>query len=147
MTDVVEDLIGEVARKHGIAIGRDDPILVLHTMNDRLVRESAAAQQVLLDAFKQELEALASRWSMEATDRADRILQAALAGSQEAMASAMREGANATGASVRTEVESALAQIAGRLLDARRIALLNLAAACITLAASGIVVWATVVSH
>ena len=147
MTDAVEDLIGEVARKHGIAIGRDDPILVLHTMNDRLVRESAAGQQVLLEAFKQELEALASRWSMEATDRADRILQAALVGSQEAMASAMREGANATGASVRTEVESALAQIAGRLLDARRIALLNLAAACITLAAAGIAVWATVVSH
>ena len=147
MTDAVEDLIGEVARKHGIAIGRDDPILVLHTMNDRLVRESAAAQQVLLDAFKQELEALASRWSMEATDRADRILQTALAGSQEAMASVLREGANATGASVRTEVESALAQIAGRLLDARRIAFLNLAAACITLAAAGIVVWATVASH
>ena len=147
MTDAVEDLIGEVARKHGIALGRDDPILVLHTMNDQLVRESAAAQQVLLDAFKQELEALASRWSMEATDRADRIVQASLAGSQEAMTSAMREGANATGASVRAEVERALAQIAGRLQDARRIALLNLAAACITLAAAGIVVWATVASH
>jgi hypothetical protein len=147
MTDVVEDLIGEVARKHGIAIGRDDPILVLHTMNDRLVRESAAAQQVLMDALKQELEALASRWSMEATDRADRILQAALAGSQEAIASAMREEAVVTGASVRTEVERALAQVASRLQDARRIAVLNLAAACITLAAAGIVVWATVASH
>jgi hypothetical protein len=147
MTDVLEDLIGEVARKHGIAIGRDDPILVLHTMNDRLVRESAAAQQVLMDALKQELEALASRWSMEATDRADRILQAALAGSQEAIASAMREEAVVTGASVRTEVERALAQVASRLQDARRIAVLNLAAACITLAAAGIVVWATVASH
>jgi hypothetical protein len=147
MTDVLEDLIGEVARKHGIAIGRDDPILVLHTMNDRLVRESAAAQQILLDALKQELEALASRWSIEATDRADRILQAALAGSQEAIASGMREEAVVTGASVRTEVERALAQVASRLQDARRIAVLNLAAACITLAAAGIVVWATVASH
>jgi hypothetical protein len=147
MTDAVEDLIGEVARKHGIAIGRDDPILVLHTMNDRLVRESAAAQQVLLDAFKEELEALASRWSMEATDRADRILQAALTGSQEAIASSLREGAIATGASVRTEVERALARVAGHLQDARRIALLNLAAACITLTAAGIVVWAMVASH
>jgi hypothetical protein len=147
MTDVVDELIGEVARKHGIAIGRDDPILVLHTMNDRMVRESAAAQQVLLDAFKQELEVLTSRWSMEATDRADRILQAALVGSQEAMASALREEAIATGACVRAEVERALARVAGRLQDARRIALLNLAAACITLAAAGIVVWATVASH
>ena len=33
MSDAVEDLIGEVARKHGIAIGRDDPILVLHTIH------------------------------------------------------------------------------------------------------------------
>jgi len=147
MTDAVEDLIGEVARKHGIAIGRDDPILVLHTMNDRLVRESAAAQQVLLDSFKQELEALASRWSMEATDRADHILQAALAGSHEAIDSVMRQGAVAAEASVRAEVERALAQVAGRLQDARRIAMLNLAAACITLAAAGIVVWAMVASH
>ena len=147
MTDVVEDLIGEVVRKHGIAIGRDDPILVLHTMNDRLVRESAAAQQVLLDMFKQELEALASRWSDDATERADRILQAALAGSQEAMASAVREEANATGAAVRSEVERALAPITDRLQDARRIAWLNLAAACITLVAAGIVVWATVASR
>ncbi len=147
MTNAVEDLIGEVARQHGIAIGRDDPILVLHTMNDRLLRESAATQQVLLDAFKQELEALSSRWSMEATDRADRILQAALAGSQQTIASAMREEAVVTGASVRTEVERALARIGSHLQDARRIALLNLAAACITLAAAGIVVWATVASQ
>jgi cell division septum initiation protein DivIVA len=146
MSDAVEDLIGEVARKHGIAIGRDDPILVLHTMHDRLLRESAAAQEVLLDALKEELEASASRWSGEATDRADRILQAALAGSQKSIASAMQEEASATAASVRTEVARALARVARCLQDARRIALLNLAAACITLAAAGIVVWSKLAS-
>jgi hypothetical protein len=40
-------------------------------------------------------------------------------------------------------VEGVLAGLASRLQDARRIALLNLAAACITLAAAGIVVWST----
>ena len=146
MSDAVEDLIGEVARKHGIAIGRDDPILVLHTMHERLLRESAVTQQVLLDALKEELEASASRWSGEAADRADRMLQAALAGSQKAIASAMQEEASATAASVRTEVERALARVARCLQDARRIALLNLAAACITLAAAGIVVWSKLAS-
>jgi hypothetical protein len=146
MSDAVEDLIGEVARKHGIAIGRDDPILVLHTMHDRLLRESAAAQEVLLDALKEALEASASRWSMEATARADRFLQAALAGSQKAIASAMDEEASATAASVRTEVARALARVARCLQDTRRIALLNLAAACITLAAAGIVVWSKLAS-
>lgn len=61
MSDRVDDLIGEVARKHGVAIGRDDPILVLQTINERLLQDSSAAQQALLDAYKEELEALASR--------------------------------------------------------------------------------------
>ena len=141
MSDRVDDLIGEVARKHGLAIGRDDPILVLQTINERLLQESSAAQQALLDAYKEELEALASRWSTDAADRADRILQAALAGSKETMANTLAEGAMTTAASVRAEVDAALARVAVRLQDARRIAILNLVAACITLVAAGIVVW------
>jgi len=141
MSDRVDDLIGEVARKHGVAIGRDDPILVLQTINERLLQDSSAAQQALLDAYKEELEALASRWSSHAADRADRILQAALAGSKETMATTLAEGAMTTAASVRAEVDAALARVAVCLQEARRIAILNLVAACITLVAAGIVVW------
>lgn len=141
MSDRADDLIGEVARRHGIAIGRDDPILVLQTINERLLQDSSAAQQALLDAYKNELEASASRWTTEATDRADRIVQAALAVSKETMAATLAEGAMTSAASVRAEVDAALARVAVRLQDARRIALINLVAACITLVAAGIVVW------
>lgn len=141
MSDRVDDLIGEVARKHGVAIGRDDPILVLQTINERLLQESSAAQQAILDAFKAEFEALASRWSTDAADRADRIVQAALAGSRETMAATLAEGARTTAASIRAEVDAALSRVAVRLQDARRIAILNLVAACITLMAAGVVVW------
>jgi hypothetical protein len=141
MSDRVHDLIGEVARKHGMAIGRDDPILVLQTINERLLQDSSAAQQALLDTYKEELEALASRWSTDAADRADRIVQAALAGSKETVASIVAAAAMTTSASVQTEVDAALSRIAVRLQDARRIAILNLVAACITLVAAGIVVW------
>jgi hypothetical protein len=143
MADPLDDLIAEVAARHGMAIGRDDPILVLQTINGRLLRESAAAQQALLDAYKTELEALASRWSTDAAERAERILHAALTGSKETMASALQEGAVTTAASVATEVDAALARVAGRLQDARRIAMLNLVAACMTLVAAGIVVWSS----
>jgi hypothetical protein len=125
----MDDVIAEVAARHGIAIGRDDPILVLHTINARLLQQSAAAQQALLDAFSRELEASASRWDT------------ALAGSKETVACTLQEGAITTAAMLRAEVDAALAQVAARLQDARRIALLNVAAACITLAAAGIVVW------
>jgi hypothetical protein len=147
MPDRVDELIGEVARKHGMAIGRDDPILVLQTINERLLQDSSAAQQALLDAYKSDLEASASRWSTEATDRADRIVHAALAGSKETMAATLAEGAMTTAASVRTEVDAALARVAVRLQDARRIAILNLVAACITLVAAGIVVWSSLPSR
>jgi type II secretory pathway predicted ATPase ExeA len=146
MPDRVDELIGEVARKHGMAIGRDDPILVLQTINERLLQDSSAAQQALLDAYKEELEALASRWSTDAADRADRILQAALAGSRETVASIVTEAAMTTAASVRTEVDAALARVAVRLQDARRIAIINMVAACITLVAAGIVVWSSLPS-
>ena len=146
MADRIDDVIGEVACKHGMAIGREDPILVLHTINDRLLRESGAAQQALLDAFKAELEASASHWGADATARADRILQAALTGGKETITGLMQEGAATTAASVRSELDAALARIAGRLQDARRVAVLNLVAACITLAAAGIVVWSSLPS-
>jgi hypothetical protein len=138
--DDIDDMIAEVARGHGIAIGRDDPILVLHTMNERLLRENTAAQQALLDAYKSELEALASRWSMHATVRANHVLQAASTGVKEAMTLSLQEGASTAAASIRTEVDCALARVADRLRDARRIAVLNLVAACITLAAAGLVI-------
>jgi len=146
MPDRVDELIGEVACKHGMAIGRDDPILVLQTINERLLQDSSAAQQALLDAYKEELEALASRWSTDAADRADRILQAALAGSRETVASIVAEAAMTTAASVQTEVDAALARVAVRLQDARRIAIINMVAACITLVAAGIVVWSSLPS-
>jgi hypothetical protein len=84
MADGMDEVISEVAAKHGIAFGRDDPVLVLHTINDRLLRESAAAQQALLEACKGQLEASASsRWHTDATTRAERILHAAVTGSKE----------------------------------------------------------------
>jgi hypothetical protein len=146
MPDRVDELIGEVARKHGMAIGRDDPILVLQTINERLLQDSSAAQQALLDAYKSELEASASRWSTEATDRADRILQAALDASKQTMDATLAEAAMTTAASVRAEVNAALARVTVHLQDARRIAIINMVAACITLMAAGIVVWSSLPS-
>ena len=140
MASGMDELIADVAARHGIAIGRDDPILVLHTMNEHLLEDSAAAQQALLETYKAELEAMASRWECAAADRADRILLAALTSSKETMASTLAEGAMTTAASVRAEVNAALDGVAMRLQAARRIAVLNLVAACITLVAAGIVV-------
>ena len=138
MADQVEELIKEIAAKHGIAVSRDDPILVLQTINNRLMQDSSKAQQAQLDQYKEELEALALRWGPDAKDKAERILNAALTASKGAMDKAMQENAKSTAATVRAEVDAALGRVAGQVKYARRIGLLNVLASCITLAAAAV---------
>ena len=119
MTDAVEELLKEIAAKHGIAVSRDDPILVLQTINSRLLLESSKAQQAQLDQYKEELEALALRWGADAKDKAERILNAALAASKETMSKAIQDSVNSTAATVRGEVDAALARVADQVNDAQ----------------------------
>ena len=141
MPDPVDELIREIAAKHGIAVARDDPILVLQTINSRLLQDSSKAQQLQLDAYKSELEALAHRWGNDARDKAERILNAALAASQDAMGTVPRLVAETTAASVRQEVEAALTYVVGRIRDTQRSAVMNVVASVITFLAAVIVIW------
>jgi len=92
MSDQIEELIREIAAKHGIAVARDDPILVLQTINLRLLRDSADAQQKQLDQFKEELEGVSMRWKLDSTDKAERVLNAALAASKSTIDQVMCSG-------------------------------------------------------
>lgn len=139
--DKLEETIREIAAKHGIAVGRDDPILILHTLNERLLQDSAAAQQELLEHFQQELESLHHRWTVDARQQADHTLQNALDSSREAMRTMQQEGAAAAAQAIRQETEALLSrlEISGR--ESRRVALMNLAASCLTVLAAGMVLW------
>jgi len=143
MTDQLEELIKEIAVKHGIAVSRDDPILVLQTINNRLMQDSSKAQQAQLDRYKEELEELALRWGNDAKSKAERILNASLIASKEAMGQIMQEGAKATAASVRAEVDASLARVTAPIRYAHRIAMLNVLASCITLFAAAVALWVT----
>lgn len=141
MADQVEELIKEIAVKHGIAVSRDDPILVLQTINHRLMQESSKAQQAQLNQFKEELEGLALRWGTDSKNYAERILTAALAAGKDSMIEGMQEGAKATAAAVRAEISQELAQFSAPIKDAQRIAVLNVVASCITFLAAAVALW------
>jgi hypothetical protein len=67
----------------------------------KLMQDSQAAQQEILEGFKSELEAIAHRWGDDAKGKAERTLNAALAASKEAMAqgdAGWREGGRRGGA-------------------------------------------------
>lgn len=142
MSDQLEELIKEIASKHGIAVSRDDPILVLQTINNRLLQDSSKAQQAQLDQYKEELEQLALRWGNDAREKAERILNASLSAAKDAIDQLMQEGARSTAAGVSKEIDAALAKFADPVRDAHRIAKLNVFAACLTMAAAAVALWA-----
>lgn len=138
MQDGVDDLIQEIAKQNGVAVSRDDPIMVLHTINSRLLADSSRAQQVILDSFKEELESIAYRWSGDAKEKAERILNAALTASREAMTKAMQDNAKMTAEAVRSEVDGALQQVSKATQEAKKLAIFNVVAGCMTFAAAAI---------
>jgi hypothetical protein len=141
--DQIEGLIREIAQKHGIVVGRDDPILVLQTINHRLMQDSARAQQAQLESFKQELEVLAQRWSLDAKEKSERILNASLTVGKRAMTELMEQGARTTTRLLADKMDGLFARLEQPVSEARRLAAFNIVAACITLLAAAVALWVT----
>jgi hypothetical protein len=146
MTDdeKIEEIVREIADKHRIVVSRDDPLLILQTINNRLLKNGQIAQREMLDYHKEELESIAMRWSEDAKDKAERILNASLAASKESMEKLMLSGAREITKVVQTDIENTLKRINKPLRDAHKIAVLNIVSASISIIAAAIVLWATI---
>lgn len=120
MSGNIENLIEEVAVKHGVTIGKNDPILILTTINSRLIEDSQAGQKEILSEFKAELEEVTARWGIEAKGKAERILTAALTASKEAMDQALEQGATKTVESIQIEIEDIVRPLTVQLKNMRR---------------------------
>lgn len=143
MDDDLEQLFMEIAKKHGVTISRDDPIMILQTLNKWLLEDSAKAQKKLINQFQCEMEDSALRWGDNAKNMAERVLNASLAASQNAMSKNMEENAKITSSSVKTAIDASLTPIIVHIRKAKKIAIFNVIAASISLLAALIVLWAT----
>jgi len=93
MSEPIEQAIQDIASKHGVLLSKDDPILILHTMNERLLEENRKAQEKLLAEFKKEMECIVSIWKNEAKEKAEKVLNAALVSSKEVVAKLLQDSA------------------------------------------------------
>lgn len=143
MADELENLRQEIFRVHGVSVGKDDPIMMLYTLNNRLLTEGAKAQEGQLEQFKSELEGIAFQWGNDAKDKAERILNAALSASKEAMANIMKANANEAAKAMQAELDKALKRAEAPVQSARSLIALNVAASIITLIAAVIVAWSS----
>lgn len=141
MNDSTEKLIQELMETHGVAIDRNDPILILHTLNERLRDENIKTQALMLNQYKEELEAIALRWGNEAREKSERILNASLTASKQLMTQLGQDNAQAIALSTKKEIDDSLSHVSQVLQRTERAALFNLLASAITLLAGSVIVF------
>lgn len=111
MSEKLDKIVQEITVKHGVLLGKDDPILMLQTMNEQLIEENRKAQQDLLTQFREEMESISSQWKDDAKQKAEKILNAALASSKEAITRLLHE-------STRESVQAIKKSISDSLIEA-----------------------------
>jgi hypothetical protein len=132
------DLLKEIAAIHGVGVTPDDPLLIIQTLNKRLMEDSAKAQQEMLDRYKEEMEALAKRWTDQAKDKAEKILNAALDASQKMMAKAAQDGGSSVAAVIKNEIDGSVNRA---VRTVRGLVIANVIAAALTLVAAFLALW------
>ena len=60
---------------YGVAVTRDDPVMILATLNDLLAKEHAEKQAQLLAQFRREMESVSEKWASDAKTMAQTILR------------------------------------------------------------------------
>lgn len=116
----MNEAIQDIVVKHGVLLGKDDPILMLQTMNERLLEENRHAQQEMLAQFKEEMESISSQWKSDSNKKAEMILNKALAGSKEAMARLLQESTSESVFAMKQMISDSLAQARDMAQQARK---------------------------
>ncbi|BCA95202.1 hypothetical protein TUM19329_15630 [Legionella antarctica] len=48
MSTAIDEIIKDISIIHGVALGKDDPILMLHTVNKKLIEDNKKSHQEML---------------------------------------------------------------------------------------------------
>lgn len=140
-SDSFDEVIKEIATTHGIALSKEDPIMIMHTLNKRLIEDSKSTQQDLLDNFRSQMEVLYDQWTIEAKHHSDRILNASIVSSKAEVARVMEAQSRVIIGQWKHELNAGFSQVHQALQAAKQTAVLNVIAALITSASAVIVLY------
>lgn len=132
----LNDIIKEIALRNNVRLSPNDPVLIVYTLHEMLLKEQQEQQQQLLESFKSEMEALTQRWSDDTKSKSEKVLQASLDASKQAMVNAMQKNATETAKAVKDEVSKVNSAIQKQIEQVKTLTWANIAASVITLAAA-----------
>jgi hypothetical protein len=140
----LDAVIAEAARKNGVGLRRDDPVLVLVTIMNRIGEDQRAELEKALERSRLRHEELADKWRRDALAAAETILNASLEAARRNLSSGLSEGAENLVSLLRREAEAMLAhqraEAKATLREFRRLSLGLLAAVGLALAGTALLV-------
>lgn len=131
--DPITQIIEDVAVKHGIALGRDDPVLMVYTINRQLMESGARIQQAALEKCLGNMEQSAGRIHDQAVCALDRKMREASANIRQALQQEAERLFSQQRKESRAMMESHLKW--------RRFAAINIAVSMLTIVSAGAVLW------
>ncbi len=137
----IDKVIQDIASKNGIVLSKDDPIMVLHTMNERLIKDGDIAQQKLLDDFRSEVEVIINQWMVNAKNNSDRILNASILASKAEITTVMEKQSDILIEKWQSELNVGFDELIKTIQSSRQSAILNIIASFITLISVGIAIF------
>ncbi len=78
----LDALIERVASEHGIVLSQDDPVLMMHTLNEVLLEQNEKAHTELLSNYRAILEENFNRWCEFSTKKSNAIISASMNNAQ-----------------------------------------------------------------
>ena len=74
--DKLDALIKRIASEHGIVLTKDDPVLMMHTLNEVLLEQNEKAHVELLNKYEAILQENFSQWQTFASKKANVLINA-----------------------------------------------------------------------
>jgi hypothetical protein len=75
--DALDEIIREVAIRHGISVGRDDPILMTYTINRQVMESATGIQKMILNDHLKGLRTLSKELQDKAAERLEQTMREA----------------------------------------------------------------------
>ena len=80
--DKLDALIERIATEHGIVLSQDDPVLMMHTLNEVLLEQNKEAHAELLSNYQAILEENFNRWCEYSTKKSNALINSSMSNTQ-----------------------------------------------------------------
>lgn len=135
----LQDLILEIAKKHGVLLNKNDPIIILETLHTRFLADNLVAHKNLLAEHESRLELVSKRWAGDINSKAEHVINASLTAHHEMISKMMLDNTKAVSDMIEKTTKVLQDNRTKNYKLAHGVAIMNLVASVLTLA--GIVLY------